>query len=251
MSLRDELERSFPLAGTEWLAEAEALARRLAPDVSLARTFDHALLVGARFLEMAGPLEALGYAIGSDETLYLGEVEGLRYLGIAATLAPDAPARARGWFDHILLSQPAHQPAYDYLQHGYQGGLVLHHVALAVHDPAREGESELDYALRAIPRFLRVQARVSELTGAPPQKLTLSLPAAVLASERFEAAFAAWTRGSAPAAVTREAMLGGGFLCQFASTDSYRVEVVLRHGTTRGFNPVAQTKLSRDVAYRG
>ena len=28
-------------------------------------------------------------------------------------------------------------------------------------------------------------------------------------------------------------------------------EVVLRHGTVLGFNPPAQTKLSRDVSYSG
>lgn len=249
-SLRNEFKRSFAIDGTQCLEEAEALAAQMATDVPIAKTYDHALLVGDRFLAMAGPLEALGYTVGSDETLYLGEVEGLRYVGIAATLPPDAPARGHGWFDHVLISQPAHQPAYDQVQKSYKGGPVLHHVALAVSNPARPNESDEDYAFRVIPDFLRVRTRVGELTGAPLQKLTMSIPDAVLSSARFKAAFASWTQGSDPASFAFEAMLGGGFFLQFASSDSYRVEVVLRQGTKLGFNPTAQTKLSRDVSYR-
>ena len=251
MNFADEFKRHFDdVDGVQWIEEAEALAARLAAHATIESTFDHALLVGDRFLSMAGPLEELGYAVGSDETLYLGEVEGLRYYGISATLAPGAPARARGWFEHVLISQPAHQPAWDHIQKSYGGRTVLHHVALTVSIPGR-GESDEDYALRVVPEFLRVRERVGEITGAPLQKVTMSLPDAVLASERFTAALRDWTQGPDPASIALEEMKGGGFFLQFASTDSYRVEVVLRHGTVLGFNPAAQTKLSRDVSYSG
>lgn len=249
MSFAEEFKRSFDVDGVQWIEEAEALAARMAPEIPIAPTFDHALLVGVRFLSMAGPLENLGYSVGSDETLYLGEVEGLRYVGIAATLPADGPARARGWFDHVLISQPAHQPAYEQVQRSYDGGPVLHHVALTVINPPRPGETDEDYALRVIPEFLGVRERVGHITGAPPQKLTMSLPEGVLASERFGAALARWAEATGAASLATEPMMGGGFFLQFASNDSYRVEVVLRSGTKLGFNPVAQTKLSRDVSY--
>jgi hypothetical protein len=250
MSFAAEFRRRFDIDGVQWIEEAEALAGRLAAHATIESTFDHALLVGDRFLSMAGPLEELGYAVGSDETLYLGEVEGLRYYGIAATLPSGAEARARGWFEHVLISQPAHQSASDHIQQSYGGGPVLHHVALTVSIPAGRGESDQDYALRVIPEFLRVRERVGEITGAPLQKVTMSLPDGVLASERFAAALREWTRGR-DESIALEEMRGGGFFLQFASTDSYRVEVVLRHGTVLGFNPAAQTKLSRDVSYSG
>jgi hypothetical protein len=249
-SLHEEFKRSFAINDIPPLEEADALAAQMATDIPIAKTYDHALLVGDRFLTMAGPLEALGYSVGSDETLYLGEVEGLRYVGIVAKLAPDAPARARSWFDRVLISQPAHQPAYDQIQKSYKGGPALHHVALAVSNPPRTNESDEDYALRAIPEFFSVRTRVGELTGAPLQKLTMSIPDAVLSSDRFKAAFASWTQGIDPASFGLEAMLGGGFFLQFASSDSYRVEVVLRQGTKLGFNPTAHTKVSREVSYR-
>ncbi len=249
MSLADDFKRSFDIDGIQWIEEAEALAGRITPEIAIAPNFDHALLVGVRFVSMAGPLEDLGYSVGSDETLYLGEVEGLRYVGIAATLPSGSAARARGWFDHVLISQPAHQPAYDHLQRSHDGGPVLHHVALPVSNPARAGETDEDYALRVIPEFLRVRERVGRITGEPLQKLTMSLPEGVLVSERFQAALARWTEGSGPDSLATEPMMGGGFFLQFASSASYRVEVVLRHGTVLGFNPVAQTKLSRDVSY--
>lgn len=250
MSFSQEFTRSFPIDGVQWIEEAETLAARLRPEISLAPTFDHALLVGDRFLAMAGPLEDLGYAVGVDETLYLGEVDGLRYVGIAATLPPTAPAHTRGWFDHVLISQPAHQPAYQHIQESYRGGPILHHVALTVPRPRQPGESDQAYALRAVPELLRIRARVSELTGVPAQKMTLSLPAAVLASPAFRAAFAQWTAGQDARAFDLEEMAGGGFFLQFATSPSYRVEIVIREGTKLGFNPAAQTKLSRDVTYR-
>ena len=58
-----------------------------------------------------------------------------------------------------------------------------------------------------------------------------------------------WAEASGAASLATEPMMGGGFFLQFASNESYRVEVVLRSGTRLGFNPVAQTKLSRDVSY--
>lgn len=249
MSLGEEFQRSFGSSeGVQWIAEAEATRAELAKLVPV-KSYDHALLVGDRFLSMATPLEDLGYAVGIDETLYLGEVEGLRYLGISAVLPEDAKARASGWFDYVLISQPGHQPAYDHVHTAYKGGPVLHHVAIAVDDPAKPGESDEAYALRIVPEMIRIRARIAEGSGAAPQKLTMSLPAEVLASEKFKAAYAEWTKGSDPGLYKLETMAGGGFFLQFATSDSYRVEIVIRHNTKLGFNPAAQTALSRDVQY--
>lgn len=250
MSLREELQHAFGgIDGVQWIDEAAALASQISQFAPVARTYDHALLVGDRFLAMAGPLEEVGYTVGGDETLYLGEVGGLRYVGIAAALPATARARSSGWFDYVLISQPAHQPAYEHVRKTYGGGPILHHVALTLESPAHPGESDEDYALRVVPEFLRTRARVSELTGARPQKMTLSVPEAVAASARFQGELQGWLRGGDPSSVAVEVMAGGGFFLQFSSTESYRVEVVIRHATKLGFNPVAQTKLSRDVSY--
>ena len=134
MSFADEFKRHFDdVDGVQWIEEAEALAARLAAHATIESTFDHALLVGDRFCPW--PARSRSSAMRWAATRrYLGEVEGCATTG-SPPRWPSGGARARGWFEHVLISQPAHQPAWDHIQKSYGGRTVLHHVALTVSIP--------------------------------------------------------------------------------------------------------------------
>src|SRR5262249_4959371 len=144
----------------------------------------HVVIACDRVATIAQPLIDLGYVIGSDGRAYPGLIDGREFIAVAAGLRPGAAARSRGWFEYAVLSQPVTPAAPAYLMTSASRP-VVHHACRGLSPPLRKGRTDIEYAVAIMALAFRARREVARETGEPQQRLTMSLPEAVVSDPRF------------------------------------------------------------------
>ena len=192
------------------------------------------------------PLKQLGYISGWDTCCYPSPVDGHDYINVPAGLPSDNVARDRGWFDYVAVVHPVDKQALDQMVNQDYGNPFIHHLTLGIVPPKRIEESDFDYACQVIPFMVDVREKIENVIGDVPGTLIMALPEKVINHQDFAGIFETWVGDLASGQYQIEVMSGGGFLIQFFVLTGGRVEVALRCGTTKTFNPKSVHKISRD-----
>jgi hypothetical protein len=230
----------------ERFAEARELGERLRrAGIRLTRTPDHAAIFTDPPALVSGPLKRVGYVNGRDCRCYPSPVDGQDYINVAASLPPDHPARARGWWDHVAVVHPVDEAAREQMLRQDYGNPFVHHLTFGLEPPARTGD-DFTYAGTLVRAVVEHRARIADLFGSRPGDLVLALPEPVLTRPGFREEFNRWVGGLDPEYWQVEAMQGGGFLLQFFILQGGRIEVALRVDTTQVFNPKSVRKISAE-----
>jgi hypothetical protein len=245
--LPDDFDAHVTIANAaERFAEARELGARLVrAGIRLTATPDHAAIFTDPPALVAGPLKAVGYVNGQDCRCYPSPVDGQDYINVAASLPPEHPARARGWWDHVAVVHPVDEAARaQMLSQGY-GNPFVHHLTWGLEPPPRAGD-DVAYAQAMVRAMTEYRARIGDLLGCQPGDLVLALPEPVMARPGFRDEFQRWVGGLDPEYWQVEPMQGGGFLLQFFVLPGGRVEVAMRVGTSQVFNPKSVRKISAE-----
>jgi hypothetical protein len=243
----DDFDAHFEIANAaERFAEARELgARLMAAGFRLTETPDHAAIFTDPPARVAGPLKRIGYVNGRDCRCYPSPVDGQDYINVAASLPPENPARARGWWEHVAVVHPVDDAARaQMLSQGY-GNPFIHHLTWGLVPPGRTGDDWAD-AEQMVRAMARYREEIGALLGCQPGDLVLALPEGVVRRPGFREAFDAWVGGLGPEFWQVEPMQGGGFLLQFFVLPGGRIEVAMRVETTQVFNPKSVHKISAE-----
>lgn len=241
----DDLQEVLGVANAaQRLGEAVEMAGHvLAAGVPLQHNLDHAAIFTDPPARIAGALKTIGYVNGSDHRCYPSPVDGCDYINVPASLPDGAPARERGWFDHVAVVHPVDDAARDMMEsHGY-GNPFLHHVTWRITAPAVDGD-DFARAEAYVPFMRDCRERIGKVLEAEPGALVIALPQTVIDDARFGAALRRWTDGLDADAWQAEPMQGGGFLIQFFCLQGGKIEVALREGTSQVFNPASVHRIS-------